>query len=250
MQPYLTLVRRELGAYFVSPTGYIIIAGVQLLLGLSFTLILQALDGVPFDMPVTEKFHETGMFWLILLLAAPVITMRSFALEKFSGTYETLMTAPVSDFQVVFAKFTGALVFYLAAWSPMLAYPYLLRHYAVDFPPIDPGNVAGMFCGIFLFGCFYMSLGCFASSLTRGQIVAAMNTFALGMGLFMLSYLPFIVPPRPGWQSALYSHISMIEHLRDFSRGVVDTRHVVYYLSLTVFFLFLNLKVVESRRWK
>jgi ABC-2 type transport system permease protein len=250
MQPYLTLVRRELGSYFVSPTGYIIIAGLQLLLGISFSIILHALNGVPFDMPVTEKFHQNGLFWLVLLLAAPLITMRSFALEKFSGTYETLMTAPVSDFQVVFAKFTGSLLFYLAAWTPMLAYPYLLRHYAVNFPPVDPGNVGGMFIGILLFGSFYMSLGCFASSLTRGQIVAAMNTFALGMGMFLLSYLPYIFKSAPPWQAKLYSYISMIEHLRDFSRGVVDTRHVVFYLTLTAFFLFLNLKVVESRRWK
>jgi len=250
MQPYLTLVRRELGAYFVSPTGYIIIAGVQLLLGLSFALVLQALNGVPSDMPVTQKFHETGLFWLILLLATPVITMRTFALEKFSGTYETLMTTPVSDLQVVLAKFTGALAFFLLAWSPVMAYPYLLHHYAADFPPVDPHVVASTFLGIALFGSVYMALGCFASALTRAQIIAAMNTFAFGLGLFLLSYLSSVFKPRPGWQTKLFDLASMIEHMREFSRGVVDTRHVIYYVSLTVFFLFLTLKVVESRRWK
>ena len=77
-----------------------------------------------------------------------------------------------------------------------------------------------------------------------------MNTLALGLGLFLLSFLAVLLPPQPGWQTKLLAHISMIEHMRDFSRGLVDTRHVVFYLSLTIFFLFLTLKVVESRRWK
>jgi ABC-2 type transport system permease protein len=250
MQRYLTLFRRELAGYFVSPTGYIIIAGVQLLLGLSFSLVLEALNGKPTDMPITEKFHQTGLFWVILLLAAPVITMRTFALEKFSGTYETLMTTPVSDVQVVLAKFSGALAFYVVAWSPVVAYPYLLRHYSVDFPPVEASRVGGSFIGLLLLGCFYMAVGCFASSLTRVQLLAAMNAFAIGMALFLVSLLPFILPPSTTWETQLFSHISMIEHMRDFTRGIVDTRHVIFYLSLTTLFLFLTVKVVESRRWK
>lgn len=250
MQPYLTLVRRELGAYFVSPTGYVIIAGVQLVLGMSFAMMLSALNGKPFDMPVTEKFYNIGFFWVILLLAAPVITMRTFALEKFSGTYETLMTTPVSDWQVVLAKYTGALAFYLVAWAPVVAYPYLLRYYAVDVPPVDPGTIGSTLLGIFLFGSFYMAMGCFASSLTRAQIVAAMIAFAIGMATFLLSLVPLLVTPKADWQSKLLAHISMIEHMRDFTRGVVDTRHVIYYVSLTMLFLFLTAKVVEGRRWK
>jgi ABC-2 type transport system permease protein len=251
MQAYLTLVRREVSAYFLSFTGYVIVAGLQLLLGWSLVIMLQTLAEMKtFDVPVTEAFYNNGLFWLILLLTAPLITMRSFAMEKFSGTYETLMTAPVSDLQVVLAKFTGAVLFYLAAWLPLLAYPYLLRQYSVDLPAVDHGTVASTLLGLFLFGALYMALGCFASSLTRSQVVAAMNGFALGLGLFLLSFLSLLLPPKPGWQSKLFAHVSMIEHMRDFSRGVVDTRHVVFYASLTVFFLFLTLKVVESRRWK
>ena len=250
MQAYLTLVRRELTSLFLSPIGYTIIAGVQLLLGLSLVIVLRALNGQPFDVPVTEAFYNNGLCWTVLLLAAPVITMRSFALEKFSGTYETLMTTPVSDAQVVLAKFTGALAFYLATWLPLLAYPWLLRHYSKDLAQADPGALAGTFLGVFLLGALFTSLGCFASSLTRSQIIAAMNAFALGLGLFLLGFLALIVPPGPGWESALLAHISMVDHMRDFSRGIVDTRAVAYYASLTGFFLFLTLKVVESRRWK
>src|SRR5205085_11098548 len=139
-----------------------------------------------------------------------------------------LMAAPVSDLPVLLAKFPGALVFYLVAWWPVVVYRYLLQHYSIDLPAVDPGVVGSTFLGMFLFGSFYMSLGCLASSLTRAQMVAAMNAFALGMGLFLLSLLPLVVAPRPGWQAKFFAHISMIEHMRDFTRGVVDTQHVIF----------------------
>jgi ABC-2 type transport system permease protein len=250
MQTYFTLVRRELGGFFVSLTGYVVIAGVLFLLGLSFSLILKMLNGEPFDQPITEVFYTRGLFWLILLLSAPMITMRTFALEKFSGTYETLMTAPVSDLEVVLAKFTGSMVVHVLLWLPLLSYPFILRQYCDDPVIIAPGPMASTFLGIFLLGGLYMSLGCFASSLTRSQLVAAMVAFAIGLVFFLLSFLSFITPPQSTWESELLTHISLFEHMRDFSRGLVDTRHVVFYVSLTVFFLFLTLKVVASRRWK
>src|ERR1044071_2338959 len=113
MHVYLTLLRRELGSYFMSLTGYVVIASVLLLVGVSLVDVLAKLNANPTELPLTEFFYITLYFWMVLLLTAPVITMRSFALEKFSGTYETLMTAPVSDLQVVLAKFSGALVFFL-----------------------------------------------------------------------------------------------------------------------------------------
>src|ERR1017187_5967285 len=115
MRAYWTLTRRELGGFFLSLSGYIIIGAALVLMGLSFVVILDKLQK-PTIMPVTEVFYNSPFFWLILLLTTPVITMRLFALEKFSGTFETLMTTPVSDLQVVAAKFTAALVFYILMW--------------------------------------------------------------------------------------------------------------------------------------
>jgi ABC-2 type transport system permease protein len=250
MQPFLTLVRRELGMCYVSLIGYVIVAAIQFLLGLSFVIVLRALVNKPFDVPVTEAFFNNGLFWLVMLLAPPIITMRTFAQEKSSGTYETLMTTPVGDAQVVLAKFTGALCFFMSAWLPLLAYPFLLKRFSVDLSQVDTGALGGTFLGIFLFGSLYIALGCFASSLTRNQLIAATVSFAIGMVMFLLGFLALLEPLQTGWQHQLASHISMIEHMRDFSRGVIDTRHVVLYLTLTVFFLFLNVKVVESRRWK
>jgi ABC-2 type transport system permease protein len=152
--------------------------------------------------------------------------------------------------EVVLAKFTGALVFFLLVWLPLLAYPFVLRKYSTDPVVVAWGPLAGTFLGIALLGCLFVSLGCYVSSLTQNQLIAATGAFALGMGLFLLSFLTLLEPMQSGWRQAVADHISMIAHMRDFARGVVDTRHVAYYVTLTVFFLFLNVKVVESRRWK
>src|SRR5215470_5156343 len=150
MQVYWTLTRRELGGYFLSITGYIIIAAAAFLMGLSFVILVLKLQGIPMTVPVTEIFYNTQFFWLILLLATPVITMRLFALEKFSGTFETLMTTPVSDLQVVLAKFTAAIIFYLIMWLPLVACLVVVRHYTNDTSPLDFGIVASTFLGILL----------------------------------------------------------------------------------------------------
>jgi ABC-2 type transport system permease protein len=250
MQAYRTLVRRELGGHFISWTGYVVIAAVLFLLGLCFVNLLQALNTEPTDQPVMELFYSTYYFWLILLLAAPIITMRTFAFEKFTGTFETLMTTPVSDLEVVLAKFSAALIFYLLIWLPLLGLVFIVRHFGNDPAALDWGTLGSTFLGIFMLGLLFMALGCFASALTRSLIIAAMLAFALGISLFLLSFLAFSFAGQPGWQSTLFLHVSLIEQMKDFARGVVDTRALVFYLSLTVLFLYLTLKVVESRRWK
>jgi ABC-2 type transport system permease protein len=111
-----------------------------------------------------------------------------FALEKFSGTFETLMTTPVSDLQVVAAKFASALVFYIVMWLPMLACLFVVRHFTNQPGTLDAGMIGGMYLGVFLVGCLFLSLGCFASALTRSQMAAAMISFVLGMSLFSIGF--------------------------------------------------------------
>jgi len=250
MRTWMTLVRRELGGYFVSWIGYVVIAVVVFLLGLSFAILVQLMNAETSEQPLTELFYETPFFWLIVLLASPVITMRSFAHEKFSGTFETLMTAPVSDLQVVLAKFTGAMIFYLLAWSPLAACILILRHFSEVPLPLDVGALCSTFLGITLLGGLYMSVGCFTSSLTRNQIIAAMFSLAFGISLFLLSFLSRALAAQTGWVAKWVAQLSLIEHMRDFARGVVDVRPLVFFVSLTALFLFLTLKAVESRRWK
>jgi ABC-2 type transport system permease protein len=250
MQAYLTLVRRELGTAFQSWMGYIVVSAVVFLLGLCFVFLITALNNAETDQPLTEVFYGTYYFWLILLLATPVVTMRTFAQEKSSGTFETLMTAPVSDLQVVLAKFTGALLFYLVMWLPLAGCIAIVRYFSNDSSVLSLAAIASTFLGIFLLGGLYISLGCLASSMTRSQIIAAIVSFAAGISLFLLSFLSFAMSGKPGWSAKVAAHLSLIEHMRDFARGVVDTRPIVLYLSLTGLFLFLTLKAVESRRWK
>ncbi len=250
MQAYLTLVRRELAGYFLSWTGYIIMAAAMFLMGFSFVVLLMKLQQEPTNIPVTELFYITPFFWLILLLSTPVITMRLFALEKYSGTFETLMTTPVSDFQVVLAKFSAAMAFYLLMWLPLIACLAIVQHYSSQSTPFDAGILASTFFGILLLGGMFLSVGCCASALTPSQVNAAMISLVFGASLFLLGVLADQVPVQADWQTEVLAAFSLFTQMHDFARGVVDTRPVVLLLSLTMFFLFLTLRVVESRRWK
>lgn len=250
IQSWRALVRRELGGYFVSWNGYTVVTSVLFLLGLCFVSLLQALNGEATDRPVTEVFYDTYYFWLILLLVAPLITMRSFAMERGLGTFETLMTAPVRDGTVVLAKFTGAMALYLVSWMPLLAYTFIVRHFSHETAALEAGVLGGAFLGIVLLGGVYMAAGCFASALSNSQIIAAIVGFVIGLSLFLLSFLSAATAGKPGVGAAILGHLWLIEHMRDFSRGIVDTRPVVLYLSLTGLFLFLTCKALESRRWR
>jgi ABC-2 type transport system permease protein len=245
MQVYRTLTRRELGTFFYSWIGYVVIAGAVFLMGLCFYTLLDKLQGEPLPMSITEFFFNF-YFWLILLFSAPVITMRLFALEKFSGTFETLMTAPVGDVAVVLAKFTAALIFFMILWLPFIACVFILRYFTRGSNLVEPGALCSTFLGIFLLGALYMAIGCFASALTRNQIVAAMISFAI----FLLSFLADQFALQPTWFTRVLDCVCVWRQMQDFARGVVDTRYIVFYISAALFFLFLTCRVVESRRWR
>ncbi|HOW68462.1 MAG TPA: ABC transporter permease subunit [Verrucomicrobiota bacterium] len=250
MRAFLTLVRRELAIYFISPSGYVLISAVLFLVGISFVQLVDGLMAEPTDIPITEGFYTTWYFWLVMLLASPLITMRSFAQEKASGTFETLMTTPISDLQVVLSKFAGALLFFCALWLPLGGIILIVRHYTDDQSVFHPGTLAGTYLGILMLGAFFMSLGTFTSSLTRSQIVASITSLAMGMLLFLMSYRSFVSPLDNDGFMEILRHVSIIDHMHDSVRGIIDTRHLVFYLSTTFLFLFLTFKVVESRRWK
>jgi ABC-2 type transport system permease protein len=250
MRIFWVLLRRELAAYFFSLTGYVIIAAITFLTGESFVELIDGLGGDPWPMPVTQMFFATYYFWMIVLLSAPVITMRLFAQEKASGTFETLMTTPVSDLSVVLAKFAAAFIFYATMWLPLLACLFIVSLFTRQAHALDFGMVGGMYLGIFLVGCFFLSFGCLASSLTRSQMVAAMVSLGFGMSQFALAWLAKNQPLSDQWQSQLLSCLNLFDQMNDLARGAVDTRAVVFYVTTTFLFLFLTLRVVESRRWK
>jgi ABC-2 type transport system permease protein len=160
------------------------------------------------------------------------------------------MTTPVSDVQVVGAKFTAAWMFYLITWLPFLGCCYFIQKYAQQAGALEPGVLISTYIGFGLFGAFFVSFGAFASSLTANQMVAAMLSMLLGMLLFGLSYVAGPGFAGTTWQERVLSRFGFFEQMREFAHGVVDTRSVILLLSLTLLFLFLTLRVVESRRWK
>ena len=250
MNIFQALIRRELSMFFQGPTAFIIISAVLFLIGLGFLVVLYGLNGEATPMPVTQIFYETYFFWLILLLITPVITMRSFAMERASGTYESLMTAPIGDWQVVLSKFTGALLFYMILWAPLLACSIVVRFYVGESAVLGFGTMFTTSMGILMIGSLYVSIGCFASALTQNQAVAAVSSFAIGAALFFTGFFSYFSGDRTDFFSKLSRHISLSNHMESFTRGILDLGAIIFFLSLTSLFLYLTHKVVESRRWK
>ena len=249
MRQILPLTRWELAGFFRHISGYAIIASVMLVIGLSFIAVVLAINGEAVDAPITESLYSTPFFWLIILLATPAITMRAYAQEKSSGTYEILTTSPVSSVELVVAKFLGAWLFFLVVWLPFLGYLFVLRPFFDDPSLLDFRIVAASLVGVGLLGALFTSVGCLVSSLTRSQMLSAMLTFAIGMLFFLQSFVTFQLPDTRDMWSLIFAQTSLFRHLEDFVRGIIDSRHIMFYLTLTFFFLYLNWQSVESRRW-
>jgi ABC-2 type transport system permease protein len=185
------------------------------------------------------------MFMVVLLtLFVPPLTMRLLAEEARSGTIEVLMTAPVTDTEVVLGKFFGALLFYFALLVPTLAYVGIL---AAQSSP-DYGPIACGYLGLVLIGAMYIAVGTFFSAVTPHQIVSAVASIVV---LFVFAYIIGQAAMEAGGSlRVLLQALSVETHYQDFARGVFDSSHVAYFLSGTILFLFVTVKVVESRKWR
>lgn len=238
----LALMRRELVAYFSSPLAYVVLTAFTFINGYVFSMIVSYLND-PRSAPMAAfklLFGGTIFFWLLLLFVMPVITMRLLAEERRSGTLEVLLTAPVTEFQVVLGKFLGSFLFYLFLWAPTLVYVVLLsRHSRLDWGPVAAG-----YLGVVLLGAMFLSVGMLTSALVRNQIVAAVFAFALLVVVFSFGLVEGLVTDPV--VKAVLSHMNLWDHMDDFSRGLVDTRRVVYQLSVTGLFLFLATKALEA----
>lgn len=237
---------RELRAYFLSPLAYVVLFFLLVVNGGVFSLIVAFLNDpmAPPGRPLDLFFGGTLFFWLVLLFATPVLTMRTLAEERRSGSLELLMTAPVTETQVVLGKYLAALAFFVVTWLPTGAYVALVARKT----PLDGGVVAAGYLGIFLLGALLLAIGMFASAMTANQIVAAVVGFALSLTLFGLSLLEFLV--QASWAKEVFGHLSLTQLMADFSRGIVDSRRLVFILSTTVFFLFLTTRALEAKKWR
>jgi ABC-2 type transport system permease protein len=253
MRNIMAIAQRELNGYFSGPIGYVLIGFFALLFGWFFYVPLAFFEQQSMQagmnpgqtlninqMLVGPAFMNTTV---IMLLVFPLITMRTYSEEKRSGTIELLLTSPLTDVEIILGKFLGAMALYTAMLS------ITLIHMAILFIFGDPEwkPIATGYLGLLLMGGCFLSLGLFISSLTKNQIVAAMATFAVFLMLWVLNWISTFVGPTT---QAVLAHLSITEHFDDFAKGIIDTKHLVYYLSFIAFGLFLTMKSVDSERWR
>jgi ABC-2 type transport system permease protein len=250
MRKFYSLLTREVRSYFYSPIAYVVLVFFLLVSGVDFYFQVAFMNQRPMVYSVQEAFFNSVFFWFAFVLIFPLITMRLFAEEFKLGTIEPLMTAPVRDWQVVLAKYFGALVFYVILWMPTLLYFAIFQ--AITHQPAA-NSTGAYWCSylmMLLMGMFYISIGCLASVLTKNQIVAAVISFCAITLLFFLGLVQYILLNVSAATRDLLGYFSAIEHMGTFSRGIIDTRPFVLYLSMTVLVLALTYLAFQSRKWR
>ena len=255
MSNVLAIARKELKGYFSSPIAFVLITFFAFFYAFFFVPILLVFEeqsrqfaGMGAGQPpfnVNDQLISPALSNLsvILLFVLPIVTMRTFAEEKRAGTMELLLTSPLTDIQIVFGKFIGA----MALIAAMLA--VTLPHLAFLFWYGDPEwkPIVTAYLGFFLMSGCFVAIGLFISSLTKNQVIAAMATFGVFLMLWVVDWTSRFTGPN---MRAVLEYLSITRHFEDFARGVIDTRHLVYYASFMIFGLFLTVRSVETERWR
>jgi len=184
-----------------------------------------------------------GNMTVIILLVLPLITMRTYSEEKRSGTMELLLTAPVTDLQIILGKFLGAMGLYAAMLAITLLHVGIL--FVFGSPEWKP--IATTYLGMLLMGGCLIAVGLLISSMTKNQIVAGMTTFVVFLMLWIINWISSFMGPTT---QAVLNYVAVTQHLDDFTKGIIDTKHLVYYLSFIVFGLFLTARSVDTERWR
>jgi ABC-2 type transport system permease protein len=257
MRNVMAIAQKELKGYFSSPVGWIIMGVWALLYWYFFVAILQffvrqsmqmnqfGMQG-PQAMNVNQQLIRPLVAQnlpILVLFLLPAVTMRTYSEEKRSGTIELLLTSPLTDLQIILGKFLGAMAFYAALLAVTLIHVGIL--FAYGHPEWKP--ILTVYLGLLLLGGCFVSVGLFISSLTKNQIVAFVATFGVFLMLWIITWIGSFSGPTV---DKLTQYLSIIDHFDDFGKGVLDTTHVVYYLSFITFGLFLTAKSVDSERWR
>jgi ABC-2 type transport system permease protein len=251
----IAIAQKELKSYFSSPIAYIAIGFFAFLYGYFYVAILQyfvrqsmqmnQFGGGPQALNINQVLIRQLLqnVTILILFIMPMITMRTYSEEKRSGTIELLLTSPLTDFQIILGKFFGA----LALWATMLAVS--LIHIGLLFVYGNPEwkPIVTAYLGLLLLGGCFISVGLFISSLTKNQIVAGMVTFAVFLFLWVITWIGGFSGPTI---DSLTQYLSIIDHYDDFGKGVIDTTHLIYYVSFITFGLVLTAKSVDSERWR
>ena len=245
MRGTFVIASREIRAFFVSPMAYVVLTVWALWSGLSYYFFasLYAMNGSSggTDNPLSSFFGGTILFFLPQLVFVPVLTMRLLADERRTGSIELLLTAPVSEVSVVMGKYLAAMTFWIALWLPSLLYVWITSR----FGSVDMGTVGASYLGILGIGFYNMAIGLLASALARNQIIAAVMTFFFLGGLFLLGIGQYVFMNAT---RDILAYLSVWSHMQDFSKGIVDSRDLVYDLSISALALFLAVRALAARR--
>jgi ABC-2 type transport system permease protein len=249
-----TIARKELRGYFASPVAWVMMGLFALIFGYFYISYLDwfvrtsmsgDMGGGQQPMNVNDRmigplFNNASVIVLFLL---PMLTMRTYSEEKRSGTIELLLTSPVTDVEIILGKFLGTVGLYCALLGTTVLYMAILFIYGhPEWKPLIAG-----YLGLLLMGSCFISIGLFISSTTKNQMVAGTATFVTLLLLWIINWMAESSGPTA---SAILSYMSITEHFGDFARGIIDTKHVVFYLSFISFGLFLTLKSVDTERWR
>jgi ABC-2 type transport system permease protein len=256
MRNILAIAHKELKSYFASPIAYIVIGVFALLYGYFYIAILaffvrQSMQMGQLGMGAGQSMNVNQMLLrpllqnvtILVLFMMPAITMRTYSEEKRSGTIELLLTSPITDFQIVMGKFLGALALYTIMLAISLIHVGLLFVYGS--PEWKP--ILTAYLGLLLLGGCFISVGLFVSTLTKNQVVAFMVTFGVFLFLWVINWIGSFSGPTV---NDLTNYLSIVGHFDDFAKGVLDTTHLIYYISFIMFGLFLTAKSVDSERWR
>ena len=250
MKHFFTLLGHELRMLLVSLSTYIAAAAFLGFMGFVFTEILTHYSKAPQETSPARVFFE--LFWLPVFFMVPLLTMKCLAEERRLGTIETLLTTPVTTTEVVLAKYGAAYFMYVGLWGSTAGFFYLLHRFAGDMRFIDPGPLLGGYFFVALSGLLFVAIGVFASSLSRSQAVAGIlcftMLFALVVGMRRLGDTAWF--DRPGLETlrGAIDYAQIFTHRDDFTRGVIDTRHLLFYLSGTTLALIFSVLSVEARQ--
>jgi ABC-2 type transport system permease protein len=260
MKGIIAVYRREMGSYFVSPIAYIVIGLFLLICGWFFYRILTFLIaqsvtaqmrsmqfGAPpaMDVPGLVIQNFLGVVSTIILFLLPMLTMGTYSEERKRGTMELLMTSPLTEFQIVLGKYFAALTLFVVMLAPTLIYQIIMSSYSE--PGIPWAVLWSGYLGLLLLGGVLVALGTFISSLTESQIIAGVATFAVFLLLWVLD---FGSKDSSSTWSDIVQYLSILRHYDDFSRGVIDTANVIFYLSLAAVGIFLTQRSLDSMRWR
>jgi ABC-2 type transport system permease protein len=255
MQNILAIWQREIKSYFVSPIAYVVLTVFLFLTGFFFfSLVARIVEvtmmqsqmgqpGQPIDVPgiVTQNLFQT--ISVVLLFIIPMLTMGLFAEEKKRGTIELLLTTPVGNFQALAGKYLASLTFIILMFLGSVI--TILPLFVYSHP--EWKTIFAGYLGMFLYGAALLAVGLFISTLTENQIIAVVITFGVSLVLWLIDAFS---SSASGIYKSVMNYLSVISHLDDFLKGVIDTSHIIYYVTFAFVGLFLAYRSLESMRWK